>query len=138
MMQFIHFFALSFKRDSVDWSIGAGTLDYRVARYRVSAVAEVTVKFINFLLNNKYSKTSQIIIVGHSLGAHIAGLTGRKLKGHLYAIIALDPAGPLFLKENSKDTFKRDDAQYTQAIHTNAGVLGYRSPLAHADFYPNW
>lgn len=30
------------------------------------------------------------------------------------------------------------DAVYTEAIHTNAGNLGFDEPITQASFYPNW
>jgi hypothetical protein len=30
------------------------------------------------------------------------------------------------------------DAEYTEAIHTNAGTSGISEPITHAAFYPNW
>lgn len=54
-------------------------------------------------------------------------------------IFALDPAGPWFNDDAKlEDRFDASDAEYTQAIHTNTGKWGFKKPLAHADFYPNW
>lgn len=125
----------------VDWGAGAGTINYATARNRVPEVADIIAKLIDFLVENGLSRTSNFIIAGHSLGAHIAGLTGKRTKnssGVIKTIFALDPAGPLFYYENVDDRFDADDAEYTQGIRTNAGYLGFDVPLAHADFYPNW
>jgi Lipase len=31
-----------------------------------------------------------------------------------------------------------NDAVYTEALHTNAGTLGFDQPITMASFYPNW
>lgn len=127
---------------SVDWSKGADKIDYTTAKGKVSDVANVVVEFINFLtLEKRYSEPSKIQLVGHSLGAHIAGLTGRRINpkyGKINAIFALDPAGPDFYGEKQADNrLHKDDAAYTQAVHTNSKCYGYELTLAHADFYVN-
>lgn len=62
----------------VDWSVGAGTINYITARNRVGLVADVLSNFLNFLVNNGFTDMSRVSIAGHSLGAHIAGLTGKR------------------------------------------------------------
>ncbi|CAH0404071.1 unnamed protein product [Chilo suppressalis] len=47
----------------------------------------------------------------------------------------LEAALPGFI--NSANRFRADDGAYTEVIHTNAGALGYMSPLGQVDFYPN-
>lgn len=36
------------------------------------------------------------------------------------------------------ERFDRNDAIYTEVIHTNIGCMGYTPPLAVVDFYPNF
>ena len=65
-------------------------------------------------------------IIGHSLGAHIAGYAGEKLismsreTGKLGRITALDPAQPLF--QNTPEFVRLDpgDAEFVDVIHTDA------------------
>lgn len=45
--------------------------------------------------------------------------------------------GPLF-NVNNPDRLDSEDAFYTEAIHTNAGTLGFDQPITDAAFYPNW
>lgn len=47
----------------------------------------------NSLIEKWNLPPNQIKIIGHSLGAHLAGLTGSHLNGEVDEIIALDPAG---------------------------------------------
>lgn len=75
-------------------------------------------------------------ILGHSLGAHIAGNVGKYFNGLIGRITALDPAGPLFFKASS-DACSPSDAKFVDVIHTDGGVLGEMTPRGHVDFYPN-
>ena len=63
-------------------------------------------------------------IIGHSLGAHIAGYTGEYIQQmteeKIGRISGLDPAGPMF---QDMPTFVRldpSDAQFVDVIHTDA------------------
>jgi hypothetical protein len=60
--------------------VGAGTINYITARNRVGDVATVLANFLNFLVNNGFTEMSRVSIAGHSLGAHIAGLTGKRVQ----------------------------------------------------------
>lgn len=122
----------------VDWSIGASTINYVTARNRVPQVADQLARFLNFLVSNGRTQWPRVFIAGHSLGAHIAGLTGKRTTGRVQVIWALDPAGPLFRLDTPSERFAANDAVYTEGIRTNAGDLGFLEPLAQADFYPNW
>jgi hypothetical protein len=92
---------------------------------------------LNAIVSNGLSAWPRINIVGHSLGAHCAGHTGKRTSGRIQAIFGTDPAGPLFSTGNN-DRLAVGDAVYTEALHTNAGVLGFDSPITTAAFYPNW
>jgi pancreatic triacylglycerol lipase len=109
------------------------------ARNRVPEVANVLARFLNFLVTNGSTQMNRVNIAGHSLGAHIAGVTGKRVnQGRVQVIFGLDPAGPLFSLNAPNDRFASGDAVYTEGIRTNAGNLGFSEPLAVADFYPNW
>ena len=84
-------------------------------------------------------------LVGHSLGAHIAGFVGQDLAGRVGRITGLDPAGPQFDKLPNEFRLDKGDAQLVDVMHTNSGskVLTlstrYGSSLAsgHVDLYAN-
>jgi hypothetical protein len=59
-------------------------------------------------------------------------------RGKINTIFGLDPANYLFDKPTNEERLEANDATYTQGIRTNAGFYGYKSPMTHADFYPNW
>ncbi|XP_053671856.1 lipase member H-like [Anopheles nili] len=122
----------------VDWSAGASAIVYLTARMRVGAVADAIAIQIRMLLEAG-QHPSQIVLIGHSLGAHIAGLTGKHFQTgpKLAGIVALDPAGPLFSVDAPSERVDAADAQYVEVIHTDGGLLGLRSALGQADFFPN-
>ncbi len=121
----------------VDWSAGAQTINYISARNRVAAAGNAIGILIERLVNENLARFDNIILVGHSLGSHVAGNTGKAVTGTLQAIYGTDPAGPLF-NANSADRLAINDAAYTEALHTNAGNLGFNEPITMAAFYPNW
>lgn len=82
---------------------------------------------------------SRIKVIGHSLGAHVAGFAGKsiqKLLGQKYQmIIGLDPATPSFGSRSANNRLARDDANYLEVFHTSH--LGMHSPMGHVDIYFN-
>ena len=83
-------------------------------------------------------------LIGHSLGAHVCGLVGKKLKLKgfiLERVTGLDPAGPGFeqplLWSDGLSRDSRDSAAYVDVIRTSR-LLGFRgAPLGHREFFPN-
>jgi hypothetical protein len=88
----------------VDWAEGAAGPDYYQAHLNARIVGEKTAKFIN----DSHIRPFKVHCIGHSLGAHVCGYIGRKMK--LGRITGLDPAGPLF-DENKR--LRETDAEYT-------------------------
>lgn len=95
-------------------------------------------KYFKSFLGGKINPTS-IHIVGHGLGAHIAGFSGktfhdimRRKIGH---ITGLDPAGPCFFQEKTYLKLKESDADFVDVIHTDSGVLGISDPLGKHIFF---
>lgn len=69
----------------VDWS-SVAILDYISARSSVSALGEVLGEMISTMVDNQLLSLALTKIVGHSLGAHIAGNTGSELGGNVLYI----------------------------------------------------
>ncbi|XP_055709792.1 phospholipase A1 VesT1.02-like [Phlebotomus papatasi] len=130
----------SFNVFVVDWSAGAGTINYAAARARVGPTGTVVGNFIHFLVNSGGAQRSQISVIGHSLGAHVAGFAGKNhpSPNQLHSVVGLDPAGPLFTMGNPGGRMDSDDASFVESIHTNAGTLGFDQPIGDATYYPNW
>lgn len=80
----------------------------------------------------------KIILIGHSLGAHISGITGKKVTaGKIPKIFGLDPANPLFSYDKVNERIATGDARTVETIHTAAGLVGFTEPLGDINFYPN-
>ncbi|XP_026669191.1 pancreatic triacylglycerol lipase-like [Ceratina calcarata] len=119
----------------VDWS-SISKRPYLWASKRVLMVAQYVSKMIDFLVSQGM-RTSQLTIVGHSLGGHIAGLSSYYAKSKAHYVVALDPALPNFYSSGQGTRVSKGDANYVQVIHTNAGGLGYKSSIGDADYFPN-
>jgi hypothetical protein len=79
-------------------------------------------------------------VIGHSLGAHVAGSVGHNVNGSFDQIIALDPAGPLFTHPLLRDNETRldmGDAKFVQVIYTTRHQMGIGIPIGHQNFFPN-
>lgn len=117
----------------VDWSHYAK----RTYVYASNQVRRVATKVAGFI-DNSTLPVDRIEIVGHSLGAHCAGLSARYVtKGRIPVVWGLDPAGPLFSVKDPSWRISNIDALYVECIHTNAGTLGFTEPLGISDFYVN-
>ncbi|XP_063372108.1 lipase member H-like [Cydia amplana] len=119
----------------VDWTAGSNTINYAAAVTNTKTAGEGIARFIDWLNRETGASATHYHIVGHSLGAHMAGIIGRNLNGAPAYLTALEPALPGFITNDDK--FRANDGAYTEVIHTNAGNLGYIGTLGHVDFYPN-
>lgn len=86
--------------------------------------------------------SNKIHIIGHGMGAHIAGLAGKELgkirPGYKIArITALDPAGPVFFFRFPFDKLSKDDAVMVDALHTDPHSFGSLKAEYRVDFYAN-
>ncbi|XP_004523723.1 pancreatic lipase-related protein 2 [Ceratitis capitata] len=123
---------------SVDWQIYAA-LNYFSARAKAPAVGEAIAELLDFLkveFNLNYDK---VVVVGHSLGAHVAGFCGKSVKGGKIAgIVGLDPASPLYNYNELEFRLSSNDAKFVLSIQTNGSLKGFAEPIGGATFYPNW
>lgn len=74
---------------SVDWEAGSLTAGYYVIQARVPEVGEDISKLINFLLSQTPLRSKDFHIIGHSLGAHIAGFAGKYMNGSIGRITGM-------------------------------------------------
>jgi len=146
----------------VDWRHGARRGDYAQAFVNTQLVGRQIAVAIDSARKVLGLKPSNVHIIGHSLGAHTAGLAGKWLREYfgytVGKVTGLDPAGPLFSKgaglifeeANRNMSLNRDDADYVTAIHTNGfegadgsdnwaafNHFGMLQPVGHSDFYPS-
>ncbi|XP_043285594.1 uncharacterized protein [Venturia canescens] len=122
---------------AVDWSPLAISL-YNIAAINVVTAGIEIARMIDFLRKQAKLKLFATTLVGHSLGAHVVGVAGRRVTGgKVSRIFGLDPALPYFSEKNATGRLSRSSARNVQVIHTNGGQLGLLEPLGHADFYVN-
>ncbi|MEG3839384.1 hypothetical protein [Microcoleus sp. herbarium14] len=91
-------------------------------------------------LKNSGVDPNYTTLIGHSLGAHVAGFAAsayRQSTGKVInQIVGLDPAGPAFEGKGAGDRLDPTDANRVVAIHTSQ-VLGYNDRLGTLDIYAN-
>ncbi|XP_053679847.1 pancreatic lipase-related protein 2-like [Anopheles nili] len=131
------FFTGNYNVIFVDWSVGAIDEFYPNSRQLVYAVGAAASNMLDYLVRYAGLNRRDVVVVGHSLGAHVAGNVGKWQSGAITTIVGLDPALPFFAG-NAPDRIMASDAEYVEIIHTNGGVLGFMDPIGDADFYPNF
>ncbi|KAK8729087.1 hypothetical protein OTU49_008620 [Cherax quadricarinatus] len=131
---------------SVNWSSGSMTIGYYVIQGRVSGVGEDISKLLIFLQDVTGLTPDLVHLIGHSLGAHAAGFTGKMMNGTLSRITGLDPAGLKYHQAESTDRLDKTDAAFVDVIHTHGcttilsqwtDCYGIDENLGDADFWPN-
>ncbi|XP_059612777.1 vitellogenin-2-like [Phlebotomus argentipes] len=102
-----------------------------LAEYITPAIIELT----------KNVDIKQLHLIGHSLGAHIAGNIGRIYKEEtgktLPRITGLDPARVCFNTGGGLRGLERGVADLVDVIHSNSGGLGAKDSIGDVDFFPN-
>ncbi|XP_076811941.1 pancreatic triacylglycerol lipase-like [Clavelina lepadiformis] len=135
----------------VNWEKGANPkFDYGQACANTRVVGAQLALLMEKLETYTGALPRNFHIMGHSLGAHIAGYAGERLSrlGRITAsllmhrTLGLDPAGPFF--EGTEPAVRLDpsDALFVDAIHTDGDPIlnlgwGTLQQMGHADFYPN-
>ncbi|KAK9889977.1 hypothetical protein WA026_008788 [Henosepilachna vigintioctopunctata] len=109
---------------------------YIPAEQAVPDIGRFLGDFINQLVSKYGLSYKQVTLIGHSLGAHVAGAAGAIAKEKVSLIIGLDPALPLIGMDPDLH-LDPTDGEFVHIIHTCGGLLGFFDPLGHADFYPN-
>jgi hypothetical protein len=93
----------------------------------VANVRLIAADIAQFIRNNQISPM-KVHCIGHSLGAHVCGYTGKVFK--LKRISGLDPAGPRFGWSSPSERLDKTDAEFVDVIHTD-GNLGLQKPIGH-------
>ncbi|XP_071033541.1 pancreatic triacylglycerol lipase [Parasteatoda tepidariorum] len=125
---------------SVDWVFGAAP-PYTQAVANARMVGVILADFIEILQDVYSIPLTSMHLIGHSLGAHVAGYAGERLK-RLGRITGLDPAEPYFQYTLEDVRLDPSDAYFVDVIHTDGGSfitggLGMIQDCGHVDFYPN-
>lgn len=140
----------------VDWTELA-VWDYLVAskgntRYVAEAIRAAILTLADIMDMSDEEEMEYLIrmlLLGQSLGAHVAGLVGdlltippieigdRRIK-RLGTIVGVDPCGPLFLPYNTgRHCLTRNDARRVVILHTGSVLLGNSYRMGHEDYYAN-
>ncbi|XP_064552740.1 phospholipase A1-like [Drosophila montana] len=121
----------------VDWE-RARSLNYVSSVIAVPDAGAKVGEMIKYLHDSHGMCLKSLIVIGHSLGAHVAGYSGKTVgSGRIHTIIGLDPALPLFSYNEPKHRLSSNDAYYVETIHTNGGIFGFLKPIGRSAFYPN-
>lgn len=128
---------------SIDWGDLESWANYPAAASRTRPVGEHAAKLVKIL--SEFDVLDNIHVVGHSLGAHVAGFLAKKVQemglGKLKRVTGLDPAQPFFDLAGPPERIDKTDAEFVQIVHTNSGMiwdgcLSIKKSLGHVDFYP--
>ncbi|XP_052774574.1 pancreatic triacylglycerol lipase-like [Mya arenaria] len=127
---------------SVDWGRGADKSDYDQAAANTRVVGALIAQLLTALRDFRSLNYKDVHLVGHSLGAHIAGYAGERMNKSVGRITGLDPAGLSFEADPEEVRLDPGDALFVDVIHTDAQPLislgfGTKLPMGHVDFYPN-
>ncbi|XP_055853130.1 phospholipase A1 2-like [Episyrphus balteatus] len=121
----------------VDWSSMSHNINYYKVVKLIDKVGGHVADLAKHLHNTFQVDYDNIYLIGHSLGAQIAGSAGRQIYPDKFnTIFALDPAGPSFKKRSIEERLDSSDAKYVESIQTSEN-LGFQEPSGHATFYPN-
>lgn len=119
----------------LNWHYAARGIVYPRAVANIPIVASYATRFINEkLIDEANIDPRRIQLIGHSLGAHLAGFIGKNTRSKVGRIYGLDPAGPCFgtisggLYPSSK-RLAPSDAEEVITIQTNTALLGIDKPL---------
>ncbi|XP_037952935.1 phospholipase A1-like [Teleopsis dalmanni] len=122
---------------AIDWG-RARSIDYASSVLAVPATGKKIAGMIDFLHKNYGMSLDTLEVIGHSLGAHVAGFTGKNVEsGQVHTIVGLDPALPLYSFDKPSKRLSSDDAFYVESIQTDGGQLGFLKPIGKGAFYPN-
>lgn len=126
----------------MDWSKPANQ-SYVVSVLSTRGSGKYFGNFIMNLLQNDVP-ISRIHLLGHSLGSHMVGQAGKHIQKTMQKkinrITATDPAGPLFdspVLVPAANRLDKNDAEFVDVIHTDAGDYGMQHSIGQIDFYAN-
>nr|XP_022905437.1 lipase member I-like [Onthophagus taurus] len=124
----------------VDWSLEAQT-NFNNAVNKIPFIAEIITQFVIEL--SKTIVIEQFHLIGHCLGAHIAGVVGKKMfsQNHekIWRITGLDPTGLSFNHIKDTKRLSKDDAVHVDTILTDSGLngMGLNRTIGQINFFPN-
>ncbi|XP_017131292.1 phospholipase A1-like [Drosophila elegans] len=119
----------------VNWA-RSQSVDYAMSVRAVPGAGTKVGEMIEYLHDHHDMSLDTLIVIGHSLGAHVAGYAGKTVGNRrIHTIVGLDPALPLFSFDKPDKRLSSDDAFYVESIQTNGGVKGFVKPIGKSTFY---
>ncbi|XP_033364223.1 lipase member H-A-like [Bombus vosnesenskii] len=118
---------------ALDWGDIAFHINYVHVSSQIVTIAKAVAESLNKLVD--LIDLNTLHVVGHSLGAHIAGNIGRYANVNLSRITGLDPALPLFYPSTCH--IRSTDAEAVVILHTDGGFYGTATNTGTVDFYAN-
>uniref|UniRef100_A0A146LY41 Lipase member H-A n=1 Tax=Lygus hesperus TaxID=30085 RepID=A0A146LY41_LYGHE len=119
---------------------GSSILKYLQVVSYTYKIGQFLGKFIYFLIDQGVDPNN-VHVIGHSLGAHIAGFAGKFTKSDhqisLGRITGLAPSYPGYEDNTSQFRLSSDDAKFTDCIFTDYNNLDMGIPICQANFFPN-
>ncbi|PNF40158.1 hypothetical protein B7P43_G09765 [Cryptotermes secundus] len=116
----------------VDYGEIAKNVNYPQVVSNLRVVATYVTKMVQNIIQAGVSP-SQIHLIGHSLGAHLAAYVAKAIPG-IGRLTGLDPARFLFTDQNCEVRLCKGDAQFTETIHTNGNpVWGFGTSIEDGD-----
>ncbi|KAJ8418287.1 hypothetical protein AAFF_G00139960 [Aldrovandia affinis] len=125
----------------IDWKEAGRTL-YTQSASNIRVIGAQLAYMIELFKTTYQQRPETIHIIGHSLGAHLAGEAGRRTP-NLGRITGLDPAEPYFQGCPALVRLDPSDAKFVDVIHTDSLPMvpylgmGMSQAIGHLDFYPN-
>jgi pancreatic triacylglycerol lipase len=131
----------------VDWSNG-NQFPYSQAVANAQVIGRSIAILVNWFINRSLLKSDDVHLIGHSLGAHVAGYAGERITPKIGRITGLDPAALYFEHTDPRVRLDPSDAQFVDVIHTDSlGYLpkpsllstsvGIFQSIGHVDFFVN-
>lgn len=151
----------------VDWKRYSTDLSYAVATMRAKHIGHDIAQVLTRITYNLTKGVENIHLIGHSMGAHIAGFVGKNLVDKIPRITGkylrsifivrfiffnnyniqmfkkkcissgLDPAKPRYEDNDPVDRLCDTDAYFVDVMHTNSAKNGFKKSIGHIDFFPN-
>ncbi|XP_043278158.1 lipoprotein lipase-like isoform X2 [Venturia canescens] len=119
----------------LDWSDLAFENYASLAASRVREIAKVLTASFDDLVRLGLDLEA-FHLVGHSLGAQIAGFVGKFSANAIPRITGLDPAKPGFYHRGAEHIDAKS-ARFVDIVHTDAGVYGASTATGTVDFFAN-
>ncbi|GFT25521.1 lipoprotein lipase [Trichonephila clavipes] len=119
---------------------------YEEEKLHLPVIGNDIALFIANLVVSKNIDLQDVYLIGNSMGAHLAGFTGKAIKRKLNSLVGritgLDPAGPDYYYADATERLAVTDAAFVDVIHTNAACtrlkgMGYPYSAGHFDFFVN-